>query len=68
MMQNASTQKAIITLSPLLDRVIIEKYLLGFDPIQLEAKDRITPLDRERVKQASSHFVDLEIVEENHSK
>jgi len=54
-MQNASTQKAIITLSPLLDRVIIEKYLLGFDIIYLEAKDRITPLDRERIKQASFH-------------
>jgi phosphate uptake regulator len=61
-------QKAIITPSPLLDRVIIEKYLLGYDIIQLEAKDRITPLDRERVKQASSHLVGLEIVEENHSK
>ena len=61
-------QKAIITPSPLLDRVIIEKYLLGYDIIQLDAKDRITPLDRERVKQASSHLVGLEIVEENHSK
>jgi len=61
-------QKAVITPSPLLDRVMIEKYLLGYDIIQVEAKDRITPMDRERVKQASSHLVGLEIVEENHSK
>ena len=61
-------QVAVITPSPLLDRVIIEKYLLGYDIIQLEAKDRISPIDRERVKHASSHLVGLEIVEENHSK
>lgn len=61
-------QVAMITPSSLLDRVIIEKYLLGYDIIQVQAKDRISPLDRERVKQASSHLVGLEIVEENHSK
>ena len=61
-------QTAVITPSPLLDRVIIEKYLLGYDIIQVQAKDRISPLDRERVKQASTRLVGLEIVEENHSK
>ncbi|PVX24048.1 MAG: hypothetical protein CW691_08795 [Candidatus Bathyarchaeum sp.] len=61
-------QVATISSSPLLDRVIIEKYLLGYDIIQVHAKDRISPLDRERVKQASSRLVGLEIVEENHSK
>jgi len=61
-------QVAVITPSPLLDRLIIEKYLLGYDIIQVEAKDRISPLDRERVKHASSRLVGLEIVEENHSK
>jgi phosphate uptake regulator len=61
-------QVAVVTPSPLLDRVIIEKYLLGYDIIQVHAKDRISPLDRERVKQASSRLVGLEIVEENHSK
>jgi phosphate uptake regulator len=60
-------QVAMITPSPLLDRVIIEKYLLGYDIIQVQAKDRISPLDRERVKQASTRLVGLEIVEENHS-
>lgn len=61
-------QVAVITPSPLLDRLIIEKYLLGYDIIQVEAKDRISPLDRERVKHASTRLVGLEIVEENHSK
>ena len=61
-------QTAVINPSPFLDRVIIEKYLLGYDIIQVQAKDRISPLDRERVKQASTHLVGLEIVEENHSK
>ena len=61
-------QVAVITPSPFLDRVIIEKYLLGCDIIQVQAKDRISPLDRERVKQASTRLVGLEIVEENHSK
>jgi len=61
-------QVAVIIPSPLLDRVIIEKYLLGCDIIQVQAKARISPLDRERVKQASTRLVGLEIVEENHSK
>jgi len=61
-------QVAVVTPSPLLERVIIEKYLLGYDIIQVQAKARISPLDRERVKQASIRLVGLEIVEENHSK
>lgn len=63
-----SLQVAVVTPSPLLDRVIIEKYLLGYDIIKVEAKNRISPIDRERVKQASTRLVGLEIVEENHSK
>lgn len=61
-------QTAVVSPSSLLDRVIIEKYLLGFDIIKVQAKGRISPLDRERVKQASTRLVGLEIVEENHSK
>jgi phosphate uptake regulator len=61
-------QVAMVKPSPFLDRVIVEKYLLGYDIIQVQAKDRISPLDRERVKQASSRLVGLEIVEEDHSK
>jgi phosphate uptake regulator len=63
-----SPQVAVIKPSPFLDRVIVEKYLLGYDIIQVQAKDRISLSDREQVKQASSRLVGLEIVEEDHSK
>jgi len=59
---------AMITPSFLLDRKIIEKYLLGYDIIRVQTKDRISPMDRERVKQASTRLVGLEIIEEDHSK
>ena len=61
-------QAAVIKPTPLLDREIVEKYLLGYDIIQVEAKGRISPANRERVKQASSRLVGLEIIEENYSK
>jgi phosphate uptake regulator len=63
-----SPQVVIVEPSPFLDRVIVEKYLLGYDIIQVQAKDRVSLSDREKVKQASSHLVGLEIVEEDHSK
>jgi phosphate uptake regulator len=59
---------AVIKPTPLLDREIVEKYLLGYDIIRVEAKERISPSNREVVKQASSRLVGLEIVEENYSK
>jgi len=61
-------QVAVIKPTPLLDREIVEKYLLGYDIIRVEAKERISPINRERVKQASSRLVGLEIIEENYSK
>jgi len=61
-------QVAVIKPTPLLDREIVEKYLLGYDIIRVEAKERISPVNRERVKEASSRLVGLEIVEENYSK
>ncbi|PVX27617.1 MAG: hypothetical protein CW716_01360, partial [Candidatus Bathyarchaeum sp.] len=54
-------QTAVVTPSTLLGRVITEKYLLGFDIIKVQAKARISPLDRERVKHASTRLVGLEI-------
>ena len=61
-------QVAVIKPTPLLDREIVEKYLLGYDIIQVEAKERISPVNRERVKQVSSRLVGLEIIEENYFK
>jgi phosphate uptake regulator len=53
---------------PLLDREIVGKYLLGYDIIRVEAKNRISAEDRERIKQASSRLIGLEIIEEDYSK
>lgn len=61
-------QIATITPTPLLDREIVEKYLLGYDSIQVAAKERISLTDRERVKEVSRHLIGLEIIEETHSK
>lgn len=61
-------QVAVVKPSVYLDREIVGKYLLGYDVIRVEAKDRISSVDRERVKQASSRLVGLEIIEEDYSK
>lgn len=61
-------QVAAIKPTSLLDREIVEKYLLGYDIIRVEAEERISPNNREVVKQASSRLVGLEIVEEDYSK
>jgi len=61
-------QVAVIRPSPLLDREIMGKYLLGYDIIHVEAKDRMSSEDRECIKQSSSRLIGLEIVEENYSK
>lgn len=63
-----SPQTAVIKSTSHLEREIIEKYLLGYDAIQVEAKKRISLSDRERVKQTSSRLVGLEIIEEDYSK
>jgi len=52
---------------PDLGREIIAKYLLGFDVIRVEGKDRIGFDVRDAVKNTVRHLVGLEIVEEDHS-
>ncbi len=61
-------QVAMVKPTSYLDREIIEKYLLGYDIIRVEAKERVSLSDRERVKQTSSRLVGLEIIEEDHSR
>jgi len=58
----------VIKPTPLLDREIVGKYLLGYDIIRVEAKDRMSTDDRERIKQVSSRLIGLEIIEEDYSK
>lgn len=52
---------------PYLSREIIGKYLLGFDIIKVEAKDRIGFEIRDTVKKTVSHLIGLEIIEEDYS-
>jgi len=54
--------------SPYLSREITGKYLLGFDIINVEAKERISFEVRGVVKNAVSRLIGLEIVEENYSR
>ena len=53
--------------NPYLSREIIGNYLLGFDIIRVEAKDRISFETRDAVKESVSHLIGLEIVEEDYA-
>ncbi len=61
-------QVAVVKPSPLLNREVIGNYLLGHDIVRVEAKGRISPDDRERVKRVSSRLIGLEIIEEDYSQ
>jgi phosphate uptake regulator len=61
-------QVAIVKPSAFLNREIVGRYLLGYDTIRVEAKDRISHEDHEQVKLASSRLIGLEIVEEDYSR
>jgi len=52
---------------PYLSREIIGKYLLGFDIIRVEAKERISFEVRDTIKKTVSRLIGLEIVEEDYS-
>ena len=58
----------VLTVGPFLRREIIGCYLLGFDVICVEAKDRIDLEVRNTVKSTVSSLVGLEIVEETYSQ
>jgi len=63
----AEPSPRVVTLKPgpYLGREITGTYLLGFDAIRVEGKDRISFEMRDAVKEAVSHLVGLEIVEED---
>jgi phosphate uptake regulator len=67
---NAEQLPRITTLGPgsYLGREIIGSYLLGFDIIRIEAKERIEFDIRNVVKATASSLIGLEIVEENYSQ
>jgi len=55
---------AAIGVGPFLSREIVGRYLLGYDTINIEAKDRIDSNARSIVKSTASSLAGLEIVEE----
>jgi phosphate uptake regulator len=55
---------ATLGVGPYLGREIVGRYLLGFDTINIEAKDRIDASSRKTVKSTASSLAGLEIVEE----
>ncbi|MCW4020758.1 MAG: phosphate uptake regulator PhoU [Candidatus Bathyarchaeota archaeon] len=59
-----------ITVKPSLHlgREVIGKYLLGYDVIRVEARDRITMEQRKIIKETSSRLIGLEIIEEDSAK
>jgi len=61
-------RSVVVKPSPYLDREITGKYLLGYDIIRVEAKNRISPEDRECVKRATRRLIGLEIIEEDYSR
>jgi phosphate uptake regulator len=59
---------ATLGVGPFLGREIVGRYLLGYDTINIEAKDRIDADVRRIVKSTASSLAGLEIVEETISK
>jgi phosphate uptake regulator len=66
---DASPTQRSVTLKagPHLGREIIGEYLLGFDIIHVESKNRIAPEARDAVKSVVDRLIGLEIVEEDYS-
>jgi phosphate uptake regulator len=61
-------QTIVVKPTPHLSREIIGKYLLGYDIVRIEAKERITMEQREIIKETSSRLIGLEIIEEDYAK
>lgn len=64
----SSPRVVVLKPVPYLSREITGKYLLGFDIIRVEGKERISFELREDVKKTVSRLVGLEIVEEDYSR
>ncbi|MGA2523413.1 MAG: PhoU domain-containing protein [Candidatus Bathyarchaeia archaeon] len=62
------TRTTSLTVGPNLGREIVGRYLLGYDTIDIEAKDRIDSAARNVVKSTASSLSGLEIFEETSSK
>jgi phosphate uptake regulator len=63
-----SSRTVVLKPDKYLSREIVGKYLLGFDIIRVEAKNRISFEVRNAVKETASRLIGLEIVEEDYAK
>lgn len=61
-------RSATLKVGPHLGRELIGEYLLGFDIIHVESKNRVTPEARDTVKSVVDGLIGLEIVEEDYSR
>jgi len=57
--------ETMIEASALVRREIIERYLLGYDIIRIQAKDTITPELRDEARRTTKRLVGLEVLEED---
>ena len=66
--QERSTRSITLSPTPTLEREIEEKYLLGYDLIQIESKEALDSRVRDNAKSVLKKLVGLEIVEEDAHK
>jgi phosphate uptake regulator len=64
----APSRTITLRLGPYLGREVIGAYLLGYDVIRVESKERISFEVRDTIKKTATRLVGLEIVEEDYSK
>ena len=57
--------EVVLDASPFVRREIIERYLLGYDIIRVQAKDSLPPNIREEVRKTTKRLVGLEVLEED---
>ena len=57
--------EVVLDASPFVRREIIERYLLGYDIIRVQAKDSLAPSIREEVRKTTKRLVGLEVLEED---
>jgi phosphate uptake regulator len=66
--QDRSSRSITLSPSPTLEREIEEKYLLGYDSVQIESREALDSRVRDSAKSVLKRLVGLEIVEEDAHK
>jgi len=63
--EERASLEVVLDASPSVRREIIERYLLGYDIIRVQAKDSLSPEIREEVRRTTKRLVGLEVLEED---